>query len=1032
MACFSRYDLPTLFIRIGPRSFGAHQHCRTSVPQPYRHAHRWIGALLVKMGHFIRLFMAMIVQRKAGPLLCDLGATTSSFVACSPTVSYPMPMNFGSPFTSPTRPTVLDRTDQGLHTAQLPVGTPAQRSLRWTPLLVSIVFTTVLVAMIDLFTSATFNGSALYTLPLALCALQRSKKLLWIIAVAVAVLTLVSGNWGLDRHGSLELRSVLVNDALLVASLFTLAGFIHLFMEGSRKSVLDAIRMQFQSDNLLFQNVQMEQLIDSSGKEIIARQESEADLEQMEVKYRGLLEAAPDAMVVVDEQGKIVLLNVQAEKQFGYRRDELLGKHVTTIIPEGFAERLIADDKRSAAEALAQHMGTGIELVALRKDGSEFPIEMMLSPLVNKEGILVTAAIRDISVRRKAVEHLAQMESRYRGLLEAAPDAMVVVNEQGAIVLLNVQAEKQFGYWRGELLGKRVTDIIPEGFAERLIADDKRSAAEALAQHMGTGIELVALRKDGSEFPIEMMLSPLVNKEGILVTAAIRDISVRKRKEQESRWMEERFQRLLESAPDAMVIVDREGVIQLANAQAELVFGYAKHEMLGQPVVMLITSNLLGTAAHQEAHLGRDPRTRMMGHGIELEGKRKNGSQFPLEAALSPLDLVDGMLVSVAVRDITDRKRAENDILELNRTLEQRVSRRTEQLLKSEQRFHNALDIMLEGVQIIGFDWTHLYVNDAVVAQSTFSREELIGHTMLARYPGIEQSPLFVALAQCMEQREAHIMDTDFTFPNGSVTSFHLSIQPVDEGLLILSSDITAKKRAESEVAIQREQLERQNKDLEQFAYIASHDLKEPLRMVTSYVQLLQQRYSDKLDEVAMEYIAFAVDGAERMKQLITDLLGYSQLGRALTTGDVDLDVVVQHVRSNLAHVLAESKCTLTIGALPVVRSSSTEMLQLFQNLVSNAIKFRRNDVVLQIHVSATEEKEHWHFKVEDNGIGIEQRYHDIVFTPFKRLNDKSRYTGSGIGLSIAQKVVLVHGGRIWITSTFGLGTTIHFTLKRK
>src|SRR6202035_3480776 len=167
---------------------------------------------------------------------------------------------------------------------------------------------------------------------------------------------------------------------------------------------------------------------------------------------------------------------------------------VTNIIPEGFAERLVADDLRSAADALAQQIGTGIELSGRRKDGSEFPIEIMMSPLDSAEGILVTAAIRDISVRKAAERHLAQMEGRYRGLLEAAPDAMVVVNHGGDIVLLNVQAEKQFGYRRDELIGQKVKNLIPEGFAERLIADGTRTAAEAMAQQIGTGIELSGRR----------------------------------------------------------------------------------------------------------------------------------------------------------------------------------------------------------------------------------------------------------------------------------------------------------------------------------------------------------------------------------------------------------------------------------------------------------------------------------------------------------------------------------------------------------
>jgi diguanylate cyclase (GGDEF)-like protein/PAS domain S-box-containing protein len=264
---------------------------------------------------------------------------------------------------------------------------------------------------------------------------------------------------------------------------------------------------------------------------------AERHLAQMEGRYRGLLEAAPDAMVVVNEAGEIVLLNLQAEKQFGYHRDELLGQKVKNIIPEGFAERLEADGLRSATEALAQQIGTGIELTGRRKNGSEFPIELMLSPMPSPEGVLVTAAIRDISVRKNAEKHLAQVEGKYAGLLEAAPDAMVVVNQAGEIVLLNLQAEKQFGYRRDELLGQKVKNIIPEGFAERLVADGLRSDTEALAQQIGMGIELTARRKDGSEFPIELMLSPLESAEGILVTAAIRDISVRKKAVSAARLM---------------------------------------------------------------------------------------------------------------------------------------------------------------------------------------------------------------------------------------------------------------------------------------------------------------------------------------------------------------------------------------------------------------------------------------------------------------------------------------------------------------
>jgi PAS domain S-box-containing protein len=483
-----------------------------------------------------------------------------------------------------------------------------------------------------------------------------------------------------------------------------------------------------------------------------------------DARSRGLLEAAPDAMVVVNTEGEIVLLNLQAEKQFGYRRDELLGQRVTNIVPHGFAERLIADGTRTAAEALAQQIGTGIELSARRRDGSEFPIEIMLSPLESAEGILVIAAIRDISVRKAAEEHLAQMESRYRGLLEAAPDAMVVVDTGGEIVLLNVQAEKQFGYHRDELLGQQVKNIIPEGFAERLIADALRSAEVALAQQIGTGIELSGRRKDGTEFPIEIMLSPLEGAEGILVTAAIRDISRRK-----------------------------------------------------------------------------------------------------------------------------------------------------------------------------------------------------------------------AAEAQLLEKVE---------------------------------------------------ELKRSNEELGQFAYIASHDLQEPLRMVASYTQLLSKRYKGRLDSDADEFIAFAVDGASRMQRLIQDLLAYSRVGtKGKDLIETSSERSLEQALINLRGSIEESGAVVTHGALPSVLADETQLVQLFQNLVGNAIKYQGPGVP-RVHVTAARDGvQKWTFSVRDNGLGIDPQYFERIFGMFQRLHKREEFAGTGIGLAICRKIVERHGSNITVESQPGQGSTFRFSL---
>ena len=483
-------------------------------------------------------------------------------------------------------------------------------------------------------------------------------------------------------------------------------------------------------------------------------------------KYRGLLEAAPDGMVVVNQAGEIVLLNLQAEKQFGYHRDELVGQKVKNIIPEGFAERLIADGTRTAAEALAQQIGTGIELIGRRKDSSEFPIEIMLSPLESAEGILVTAAIRDISVRKDAEKHLAQMEGRYRGLLEAAPDAMVVVNQGGEIVLLNVQAEKQFGYRRDELLGQKVKNIIPEGFAERLIADGTRTAAEALAQQIGTGIELIGRRKDGTEFPIEIMLSPLESPEGVLVTAAVRDITERKSSEQ----------------------------------------------------------HLVKTVA----------------------------------------------------------------------------------------------------------------------------------------------------------------------------------------------------------------ELKRSNDELQQFAYVASHDLQEPLRMVASYTQLLAERYKGRLDSDADEFIAYAVDGSNRMQVLIQDLLAYSRAGtNGKALREIPSENALKEALVNLRATIQESGAIVTHDPLPLITTDGTQLAQIFQNLIGNAIKYR-GAAVPNVHISAVKNGNEWIFSIRDNGLGIDPQYFDRIFVLFQRLHGQAEFKGTGIGLAICKKMLERLGGRIWVESQPEKGSTFHFALPEK
>ena len=278
---------------------------------------------------------------------------------------------------------------------------------------------------------------------------------------------------------------------------------------------------------------------------------------------------------------------------------------------------------------------------------------------------------------------------------------------------------------------------------------------------------------------------------------------------------------------------------------------------------------------------------------------------------------------------------------------------------------------------------------------------------------------------------EAHIVSK-----GGTRTPYYLTgYRMFSEGKPILIGtgvDITEMKLVEYALADKADELARSNEELERFAYVASHDLQEPLRMVASYLQLLERRYDDKLDQDAKDFIGFAVDGATRMKRLINDLLAYSRVGtRGKPFEATDLNNVLGQVHVNLQKIIEENGALISQTEMPTVLADQTQMVQLFQNLISNGIKFRKEECAPQINVSVCDAGHEWQFSVKDNGIGFEQQYEDRIFVIFQRLHTKDKYTGTGIGLAVSKRIIERHGGRIWVESVPGEGATFYFTIPK-
>ena len=367
------------------------------------------------------------------------------------------------------------------------------------------------------------------------------------------------------------------------------------------------------------------------------------------------------------------------------------------------------------------------------------------------------------------------------------------------------------------------------------------------------------------------------------------------------------------------------------------------------------------------------------------------------------------------------------------------------ELQQTEERYRSTLENMMEGCQIIGFNWRYLYLNDVAVRHGHGDKTRMLGRTMMEVYPGIDATPMFTELRRCMEKRVHHRMENEFAYSDGSKGWFSLSIEPVPEGIFILSTDITKEKELQEELRKHREhleelveertaQLEAANKELEAFSYSVSHDLRAPLRHIVGFSEMLQKHASDSLDERGRHHLNTIADSAKEMGVLIDELLVFSRMGRTeMRTAVVDVGYLVKEIieRESTRPEVRQRTIDWTIDPLPHVRADPTMLRLVFQNLIGNAIKFTRRRDKAVVHIGTSSETTRTVFFVRDNGAGFDMQYAQKLFGVFQRLHRTEDFEGTGVGLANVRRIVSRHGGKTWAEGEVDKGATFYFSLPK-